>query len=112
MRRISLLLCAVLIYMGGLYGQTNDIAPQTKIMTLGVFHFAYPNLDAVKTEAENKISVLEEPYQSEIIAIAHAIGDFKPTIIAIEVTPDKQRRIDSLYLLYRNNNFTLGKDEI
>jgi hypothetical protein len=112
MRRISLLLCAVLIYMGSLSGQTNDIAPQTKIMTLGVFHFAYPNLDAVKTEAENKISVLEEPYQSEIIAIAHAIGDFKPTIIAIEVTPDKQRRIDSLYLLYRNNNFTLGKDEI
>jgi hypothetical protein len=42
-------------------------------MTLGVFHFAYHNLDAVKTVDQDKISVLEEPFQSEIVAISEAI---------------------------------------
>lgn len=52
-------------------------------MTLDVFHSAYPNLDAVKTRDKDIISVLEEPYQSEIIAISKALSDYKPTIIAI-----------------------------
>ncbi|MDO8898387.1 MAG: DUF5694 domain-containing protein [Bacteroidales bacterium] len=112
MKKLFILLWGVVISMSGSFGQPNEIQLQTKIMTLGVFHFAYPNLDAIKTEDENKISVLEEPYQSEIIAISKVIGDFKPTIIAIEVTPDKQFRIDSLYSLYKNNNFILKKDEI
>ncbi|MDD3811822.1 MAG: hypothetical protein PHV14_06045 [Bacteroidales bacterium] len=43
------------------------------MMTLGVFHFAYHNLDAVKTVDQDKISVLEEPFQSEIVAISEAI---------------------------------------
>jgi len=111
MKKLLILLCGVAINCCILFGQTNPILPQTKIMTLGVFHFAYPNLDAVKTEDQDKISVLDEPYQSEIIAISKAIGDFKPTIIAIEATPDKQSKIDSLYSLYKDNKFNLGKDE-
>jgi len=112
MKKLLILLCGVAINNSISFGQTNDILPQTKIMTLGVFHFAYHNLDAVKTEDKDKISVLEEPYQSEIIAISKAICDYKPTIIAIEATPDKQLKIDSLYSLYKNNKFDLGKDEI
>ncbi len=111
MKQLFALLCGVFI-SGIALGQASNHPPQTKIMTLGVFHFAYPNLDAVKTEDKDKISVLEEPYQSEIIAIAKAIGDFKPTIIAVEITPDQQFRIDSLYSLYRNGNFSLGKSEV
>jgi hypothetical protein len=85
--------------------------PGTKIMTLGVFHFAYPNLDAVKTPEKDKISVLDEPYHSEILSISNAICDFNPTIIAVEITPDKQTKTDSLYILYKNNKISLGKDE-
>ena len=95
-----------------IFGQTIVTSTKTKIMTLGVFHFAYPNLDAVKTEDKDKISVLEEPYQSEIIAVSKAITKYLPTIIAIEATPDQQFMIDSLYSLYRNDEFNLGKDEI
>ena len=92
--------------------QSNGTPPQTKIMTLGVFHFAYPNLDAIKTKENDKISVFEEPWQSEIIGIANAISQFQPTIIAIEVTPDQQGKIDSMYALYRADQFTLRKGEI
>jgi hypothetical protein len=111
MKGLLLILCGMFFYTNTL-GQIHDTPPQTKIMTLGVFHFAYPNLDAVKTEEKDMISVLEEPFQSEIIAISQAIGAFKPTIIAVETTPDQQGRIDSLYALYRSDQFNQRKNEI
>jgi len=92
-----------------IFGQVSKTPHQTLIMTLGVFHFAYHNLDAVKTEKKDQISVLEEPYQSEIINICKAIEKFNPTIITIEQTPNNQHKIDSLFSLYKS---TLGKDEI
>ncbi|MGF1587392.1 MAG: DUF5694 domain-containing protein [Bacteroidales bacterium] len=111
MRKIIALVCFVFIGFTT-YGQSTDSPPQTKIMTLGVFHFAYPNLDAVKTDEKDQISVLDEPYQSEIIAISRAISEFKPTIIAVERTPDKQPVVDSLYSEYKAGKFVLEKNEI
>lgn len=95
-----------------LFGQDSVKLPQTKIMTLGVFHFDYPNLDAVKIEGKDKISVLDEPFQSEIKSISKAIEEFNPTIIAIELTPDKQQKVDSLYLLYKVGKWDLKKNEV
>ena len=112
MKKLLILLCGLALNSINSFGQDNGIPPQAKIMTLGVFHFAYPNLDAIKTEDKDKISVLDEPYQSEIIAISKAICDYKPTIIAIEVKPNEQFKIDSLYSLYKNNKFNLDKNEI
>lgn len=111
MRKFPALLCTILV-VAGTFGQTGDSPPQTKIMTLGVFHFAYPNLDAVKTDEKDQISVLDEPYQSEIIAISRAISDFNPTIIAVELNPRNQPVIDSLYSQYKADKFDLGKNEI
>lgn len=95
----------------GLHGQEPLVPPRTKVMTLGVFHFAYPNLDAVKVSEDQQISVLDEPYQSEILAICRAIGDFHPTIIAIESLPENQTLLDSLYAIYRNGEWTLSRGE-
>jgi hypothetical protein len=111
MKKIPALLGSILIFTCT-FGQTRDIPPQTKIMTLGVFHFAYPNLDAVKTDEKDQISVLEEPFQSEIVAISRAISDFNPTIIAVERPPGNQPVIDSLYSQYKADKFELGKNEI
>lgn len=94
MKKLLILLCGVFIISNNSLGQVLDSLPRTKIMTLGVFHFAYPNLDAVKTLEKDKISVLDEPYHSEILSISNTICDYKPTIIAIEATPDKQNKID------------------
>jgi len=95
-----------------LFGQDSVKFPKTKIMTLGVFHFDYPNLDAVKIEGKDKISVLDEPFQSEIKSISKAIEEFNPTIIAIELTPDKQQKVDSLYILYKADKWDLKKNEV
>ncbi len=111
MKRLIILLLGIIV-SNILFGQISKQQHRTPIMTLGVFHFAYHNLDAIKTEKKDQISVLEEPYHSEIINICKKIEEFKPTIIAIEVTPDRQHKIDSIFLLYKTGDFTLGKDEI
>jgi len=94
------------------FGQSTMTRPKTKIMTLGVFHFSYRNLDLVKTAEKDQISVLDEPYQSQIAAIAKAIEEFKPTIIAIELDLSKQHSVDSLYSLYKLGKLAPAKDEV
>lgn len=111
MRILFLFTCGLLLSANSI-GQQIDKQPRTQIMTMGVFHFNYPNLDAVKTDEKDMISVLDDPYQSEIIAIARSIEKFKPTIIAIEATPNNQDRMDSLYHLYLNGKWELRKSEI
>ncbi|RXQ97331.1 hypothetical protein EO244_00090 [Ancylomarina salipaludis] len=111
MKKILILLSGVIL-ANALFAQGTKTPPQTQIMTLGVFHLAYHNLDVQKTKKKDQISVLEEPYQSEIIAICNAIETFKPTIIAIERTPNEQGVIDSLFSLYKSDQFKLKKDEI
>ncbi len=110
MRKLLTFYCLLLMTQM-VVGQSNPARPKTQMMTLGSFHFNYPNLDVVKTDQKDQISVLEEPYQSDIIAICKAIEAFRPTKIAIEVDPSGQSKIDSLYQLYRAGDFTLGKDE-
>ena len=110
MRKILSLIC-VLFIVNNTTAQSPEKPAQTKIMTLGVFHFAFPNLDVVKTEEKDKISVLDEPFQSQIKSICKAIEEYNPTIIAIELTPDQQPIIDSLYSLYKSDKFNLRKSE-
>lgn len=110
--RIIIFIILCLFFIKSLSGQSDIKPPQIKIMTMGVFHFDYPNLDAVQIEEKDKISVLDEPYQSEIKAISKAIEEFKPSIIAVEITPDKQHKIDSLYSLYKAGEWELKENEV
>ncbi|WP_156121540.1 DUF5694 domain-containing protein [Alistipes sp. ZOR0009] len=107
---VSFALCMLLSV--GLFAQASIKKEKTKVMTLGVFHFDYPNLDYKKVSDKDKISVLDEPFQSEIVAIARAIEEFKPTIVVVECEPKHQRRIDSLYTEYAQGRFMLKKNEI
>jgi hypothetical protein len=107
---LSFFLCILIASIT--FGQEKNNPPQTQIMTLGVFHFAYPNLDAVKTDEKDQISVLDEPYQSEILAIAKALKEFNPTIIAVESMPDRQMIQDSLLGLYKQGLWALRRNEI
>ncbi len=109
MRNFIVFISAFLL-INGLHAQNS--APKTKVMTLGVFHFAYHNLDVVVTEKSDQISVLDEPFQSEIISICRAVEEFKPTILVVEVDPAEQPRTDSLYQLYKLNNYALKRGEV
>ncbi len=110
--RILLLFISTIIACVASPAQEWTQPPQTQVMTLGVFHFAYPNLDAIIVAEEDQISVLDEPYQSEIISIATAIEKFNPTIVCVENRPERQQHIDSLYLLYKSGRLKPRKNEI
>lgn len=107
-----LLLISLLSFHNSVNGQEKDSLPRTKVLTLGVFHFDYPNLDAIRIEKKDQISVLDEPYQHEILAIAKSLLEFQPTIIAVELLPQKQTFIDSLFSLYKAGNWLLNKNEV
>lgn len=92
--------------------QTLRLEHPVPVMTLGVFHFDYPNLDLVQTAEEDQVDVLQDPWQTEIAAIANAIRTFRPTIIAVERHPSRQHITDSLYTQYLAGTWSLGKNEI
>ncbi len=110
LRSILLLLFAG--WLGTSHAQPERIKYPVEVMTLGTFHFAYPNLDAFQTAEEDQIDVLKEPWQSEIIAIAKAIETFNPTVIAVEWEPSRQQYTDSLYNEYKEGRWEPGKNEV
>jgi len=84
---------------------------QTKVLTLGSFHFTFPNLDIAKTNKKDQINVLDGKYQKEIESIVAKLAKFKPTKIVIEREPKRQQRYDSLYVSYVNGKHTLSGSE-
>lgn len=84
---------------------------QIRVLTLGSFHFNFPNLDVITTDREDKIDVLDPKYQEEIELIVTKLEKFKPTIIAIERQPKHQQKYDSLYRSYLNGTHELTRSE-
>ena len=93
------------------YGQSLPASRTTKVLTLGTFHFSFPNLDVRKVEASNQINVLEPKYQKEIEDIVRRLARFKPTIVAIERPRSKQATYDSLYSSYLQGQHQLSRSE-
>ncbi len=84
---------------------------KTEVLTLGTFHFNFPNRDVKRIATADQIDVLLPKYQKEIENIVSRIAAFKPTVIVIERDPVKQTKIDSLYQSYLTGNHELSRDE-
>ena len=84
---------------------------QTKVLTLGSFHFSFPNRDIAKTDRDDQIDVLDSKYQKEIELIVDKLAEFKPTKIVIEREPEYQKTYDSLYTSYLNGKHVLTRSE-
>ncbi|WP_051201400.1 DUF5694 domain-containing protein [Christiangramia portivictoriae] len=91
--------------------QFNAQTNKTEVLTLGSFHFNFPNNDFVQTEKSNQIDVLKPKYQEEIKSIVQKLEKFQPTIIIIERKTSKQKYIDSLFNSYLNGEYDLKRDE-
>ena len=68
-------------------------AQRTEVLTLGVFHFDFPNLDMQQISEEDQINVLSPVYQKEIELIASKLANFKPDAIVIEHPLGGSRRL-------------------
>ncbi len=98
----------LLLLISTVFAQTQK---KTEVLTLGSFHFAFHNLDLIKTGKEDQIDVLDPKYQREIEDIVTRIAKFKPTIIVIERGPEKQEKYDSLYDQYLQGKYNLKRGE-
>lgn len=89
----------------------NSDAKSPKVLTLGTFHFDFPNRDIKTYDSNEQIDILTPKYQKEIEDIVDKLAKFKPTHIAIEIDPSRQKEYDSIYSAYLNGNYKLEKDE-
>lgn len=103
-----LTITALLLFM---FNLTQGQPVKNEVLTLGTFHFAFHNRDVIKTEKKDQVDVLDKKYQQEIEDIARQVSRFRPTIIAIEKSPEFQPWIDSLYQSYLTGTYTLGREE-
>lgn len=99
------------VLLSFLFSVAQGQSDKTDVLTLGTFHFAFHNRDLIKTEKKDQIDVLDKKYQLEIENIVNQVSKFKPTIIAIEKSPEFQPHIDSLYSSYLAGTYTLGREE-
>ncbi|MDR1056267.1 MAG: DUF5694 domain-containing protein [Prevotellaceae bacterium] len=81
------------------------------VLTIGTFHFDFPNLDRIQFTEDNQIDVLLLKYQDEINDLVKMLAKFEPTIIVIERYPEAQKRIDSLYQEYLMGKYDLKRSE-
>ncbi|WP_461533949.1 DUF5694 domain-containing protein [Sinomicrobium sp.] len=90
----------------------NAQTQKTKVLTLGTFHFGFPNRDFVQIEEPDQIDVLDEKHQREIKTLVKKLKKFDPTVIVIEKTPSYQPVIDSLFQLYLEGKYELQRSEV
>jgi hypothetical protein len=105
MHRLPLLVLVLLVAALGVRAQ------QTDVLTLGTFHFAFPNKDTKTTADSARIDVLDPAHQREIEDIVRKLSRFRPTMIAIERDPADQPHVDSLYRRYVEGTYRLGAGE-
>jgi hypothetical protein len=83
--------------------------PPAKVLLLGTFHFAG---SATDEHATGPAGMLSERRQREIAEVVAKLTAFRPTIIAIEATPDRGEAINGEYQRYLNDDFELTENEI
>jgi hypothetical protein len=81
-----------------------------KVMILGVFHFNDGGNDAYKPKYSVNIKSPER--QAEVKELLELLVKFKPTRVAIESMPSRQKFHDSLYTEFINHRYVPGENEI
>lgn len=81
---------------------------RAQVMVLGVYHFANPNADMVKSNFPDHLSPKK---QKEIEALLNLLADFGPTKIVVEAVPDNEK-VRNNFLAYLGNSYQLTANEI
>lgn len=107
---LSSLLAVALVTIATVTIVTTATAQQqskAQVMILGVYHFANPNADVVKSNFPDHLS---EKKQEEIAELLDLLAKFKPTKIVVERTPDDVA-VQQNYQAYLKNEYKLPANE-
>lgn len=83
--------------------------PPAEVMLFGVFHFANPGRDMVKSE---QINVMTPDNQAFLERLAKRIAGFRPTVVLLEFDSEDEVLIQERYRQYLDGDYELGSNEI
>ena len=92
----------IFCFMLPLLGVVNAQNSPKEVLLIGTFHFNNPGLDVVKV---NTFNVMSDKSQAELEAMSNKIKAFNPDKIFVEWEHNEQRKLDTLYDLYVNNQY-------
>ena len=89
--------------------RAESTAPEpAQVMMLGVFHFANPGLDVVKSDI---VDVTTDDNQAYLTGLSTRLAAFRPTDVLVECEPSAQAKQDAAYAAWRNGAAALDVDE-
>lgn len=83
-------------------GETTNVDPKKEILLVGTFHYNNPGADVAKTKS---FDILSEQSQRELAQISASIKAYNPTKVFVEWNYNEQNKLDSLYQLYKEENY-------
>ncbi|QHT71642.1 hypothetical protein GXP67_35720 [Rhodocytophaga rosea] len=105
-RLTPILLVSILICCKQEYKDENTtithVDPTKEILLIGTFHYNNPGADVAKTKS---FDILSEQSQLELEGISSSIKKYNPTKVFVEWPFKEQSKLDSLYRLYKENNY-------
>ncbi|KQC02254.1 DUF5694 domain-containing protein [Pedobacter sp. Hv1] len=99
---ITLIIVQALFTLGFLSVSNAQTIKKKQILLIGTFHFNNPGADAVQT---NDFDIRTAKAQQELAQISNQIKKFNPNKIFVEWEYYDQKKLDSLYQLYLNNQY-------
>jgi hypothetical protein len=99
---------AALLLSAAAPAHAQSAPPRAQVMILGTYHMDNPGLDYANAQSDD---VLAPHRQAEIAAVAQALGEFRPTRIAIEAEPRRDSAWNARYQAYRRGEHALTRDE-
>jgi hypothetical protein len=80
-----------------------------EVMLFGVFHFANPGHDVVKSDV---LDVMTPQNQAYLERLATRIAEFAPTVVLLEFDPESQSLVQERYRQFLDGDYELGTNEI
>ncbi len=81
-----------------------------ELLVLGTFHFQDAGLDSYRPQFD--VDITSPARQAEVRSLVDRLASFRPTKVAVEVSPQDQLWLDSLYAAFRNGSAALGPSEV
>ncbi len=107
-RAFRLNLVALCLLLSALAAAAPPTLAPAKVMLLGMFHFANPGRDMVKSRV---IDVMTPDNQAYLDGLAQRMTVFKPTDVLVECSPADQAKYDESFRAYVAGTFVLPSNE-
>lgn len=88
---------------------TAQQAEPAQVMVFGVFHFANPGRDLVRTD---QINVMTSENQAYLESLAKRVSEFNPTVVLLEFDPARDTEMQQRYQQYIEGSFELRSNEV